>query len=534
VAGVVLLAGGGIAFAQTQGGSGSYRTATVTRGDVDESIDLTGTVTASARRDLSFGTSGVVKGVSVEAGDMVTSGVVLATLDASGLDGIVTKAEATLAKAKAQLETDQNGQSSTVAAATTGAASTSAPSSTKPTSPGSSSSGGVSPQVKAALAALTSQQSAVASAQTEATAAINTAKAALSAQAAACESFDTPPDDSGGSGTPSDDSDDEPSTSTGLSEECTAGLTAVQSAQDVVADKQGRLQAALQALTATLTKAVTALEKSGDTAATPSTGSGSSPSSTGSSPSGSSSSAGSSNDAPTTSSGSHSASSIAQDQAAIDTAEAELTEARLTAGAATLTAPFSGKVLSVSVSKGDTVATTDVVIVLVGDGETTATATVTIDQIADVERGQTASVTPSGAGPVRGTVTSIGLLPDSSTDTTTYPITIDLEEDTSAREGTTASISLVTDTVKDTLTVPSSAVSTTGRATVSVLKDGKITPTAVTVGIVGPTRTSITKGLTQGQRVVLADLDAVLPSGDSGTSGGFGGGRAGPGSAFPR
>ena len=65
VVGAVVLIGGGVAFAQSQGASGSYRTAKVTVGDVDKTINLTGTVTASSRRDLSFGTSGTVSKVSV-------------------------------------------------------------------------------------------------------------------------------------------------------------------------------------------------------------------------------------------------------------------------------------------------------------------------------------------------------------------------------------------------------------------------------------------------------------------------------------
>ena len=171
---------------------------------------------------------------------------------------------------------------------------------------------------------------------------------------------------------------------------------------------------------------------------------------------------------------------------------------------------------------------------LAGDGATTVTTTVTLDQVDDVSVGQDASVTPAGAAePVGGTVTSIGLLPDSGTDTTTYPVTIDLDGDVTAREGATASIQLVIGTATDVVTVPSSAVSTTGRTIVTVLTDGQPVPTPVTVGVVGATRTSITEGVKAGQEIVLADLDAELPSGDGTTTsltggGGFPGGGARP------
>ena len=89
-AGVVLLAGGGVAYAQGQDASGSYRTATITVGDVDETLALSGTITASSRQDLSFGASGTVSKVVVEAGDVIRSGTVLATLDPTALKTAVT------------------------------------------------------------------------------------------------------------------------------------------------------------------------------------------------------------------------------------------------------------------------------------------------------------------------------------------------------------------------------------------------------------------------------------------------------------
>lgn len=554
-AGIVMVAGGGVAYAQAQGSSGSYRTAAVTVGDVDQTLALSGTIAASARQDLSFGADGTVKKVTAATGDTVAAGDVLATLDPTDLETAVTKARATWAKAKAQLESDQTSQASIVTAATTPASSGSSSSSKKSSTPTSSAtptagaaptSTTVSPALTAALKTLADQQSAVTTAQTAATEAIAAAKAALVTQTAACAVTTEDPVDATAPADGTEEAPDESAT-TGLSKDCTTALDAVQSAQDVVAQKQDTLQTALQALSTTLTAAVMTLNdstSSGTGSTTPST-----PTTTPTESSDSSTSSGSSGETPAaTSAGSTAAGStgaggatggggtvtaatLAQDQAAIDTAKAELTEARRALKAATLTAPFAGEILSVSVAKGDSVASSDVVIVIKGDGGTTVATTVTLDQIDDVERGQTASVTPAGASePVTGTVTSIGLLPDSSTDTSTYPVTIDLDADVAAPEGATASVQLVIGTAKDALTVPSSAVSTAGRTVVSVLTDGQPVLTPVTVGVVGATRTSITEGLKDGQEVVLADLDAALPSGDStttrlpGAGGGFGGG----------
>ncbi|MCL8251615.1 HlyD family efflux transporter periplasmic adaptor subunit [Aeromicrobium fastidiosum] len=518
IAGVVLVGGGSVAYAQTQSGAGSYRTATVTTGDVDETMGLSGIITASDRQDLSFGAGGTVEKVSVEAGDVVRSGSTLATLDSTDLETAVTKAEATLAKAKAQLETDKASQATTVTDSETPTAATPAKSTPTQSTP-TSSTPTQSPALREALGRLATQQGAVTSAQSAATEAISASKSALAAQVEACKAAETEEP------APADGEDE--GEATGLSQECSDALDAVQAAQDVVADQQDTLQTALEALSTTLTAAVEAVGESSSTRSTPSTPSApddadatpttpTTPSTSGSTPSGSA-------GGPTVT-----AATLAQDQASIDTAEAQLTEAERQLKSAELTAPFAGEILSVSVVEGDVVADSDVVIVIKGDGATTVTTTVTLDQIQDVAVGQTASVTPAGAVEATGgTVSSIGLLPDASSGTSTYPVTIELAEPVAAPEGSTASISVVTGRAESVLTVPSSAVSTTIRTTVSVLVDGRPVVTPVTVGVVGATRTEITDGLTRGQEIVLADLDADLPSGDSTTTSLTGGG-------FPR
>ncbi|MFI5429030.1 HlyD family efflux transporter periplasmic adaptor subunit [Aeromicrobium sp. UC242_57] len=548
-AGAVLVAGCGVAYAQTQGASGSYRTAAVALGDVDETVALAGTITASARRDLSFGVSGTVATVDVAAGDVVRSGATLATLDATALRADVTQARAALAKAKAQLESDQTSQAATVTAATSSsepATTAKKPSASSGTSKDSSSDAPskgatTSPALTKALARLKDQQAVVTTAQTAATEAIAAAKSALAAQVEACTDAAEVTDPE-----PADDEEPAPVDGTSLSTECTDALASAQDAQDVVAAKQDVLQSALEKLTATLTDAVKTVgasdtstgdeQQSSDTpAAAPETTSPTTGSSGGASEdSGAGGGAGTGGGGGAT----VTAATLAKDQAAIDTARAQLAEARQQRAAADLTAPFAGEILSVTVTPGDTVGASDAVIVMVGDGSTTATTTVTLDQVSDIAKGQKAQVTPAGASaPVTGTVTEIGLLPDTGSETSTFPVTIDLDGDVAAPEGSTAAISLVVGTASNVLTVPSSAVTTTGRTMVTVLQDGTPTMTPVTVGVVGQRRTEITDGLDEGQVVVLASLDASLPSGDGsttrlpGSGSGFGGGGGVPGGA---
>jgi HlyD family secretion protein len=205
---------------------------------------------------------------------------------------------------------------------------------------------------------------------------------------------------------------------------------------------------------------------------------------------------------------------LAQDQADIDTADAQLGEARAARGLATLRAPYAGRVLQVGLAKGDQVSASDTPVVLVGRGVTTVTTTVSNAQVPDVRRGQSVTVTPAGwTSPMKGTVTEIAVLPDSSGN---YAVTVTVESARTVSEGSTASVSIVTGVAKDAVTVPTSALTRNGtRAVVQVLHGQVVTRTSVTVGVVGTRRASITQGLKVGAKVVLADLAAKVPTSDN-------------------
>ena len=163
---------------------------------------------------------------------------------------------------------------------------------------------------------------------------------------------------------------------------------------------------------------------------------------------------------------------------------------------------------------------------LVGQGVTTVTASVSSAQVPDVRRGQRVTVVPAGwTSSLKGTVSEIALLPDSSGD---FAVTVTVDSTRTVAEGSTASVSIVTGLAKDAVTVPTSAVTRTGtRAVVQVLHAGVVTRTLVTVGVVGKRRTSITQGLEAGTTVVLADLAAAVPTSDSSTPQRFRNGPAG-------
>lgn len=72
-------------------------------GHVTEGLPLTGTVTARQHAALSPRTSGLVTTVHVDAGDRVTTGTILVSLDATLAELGVQRAEAALAEARARL-----------------------------------------------------------------------------------------------------------------------------------------------------------------------------------------------------------------------------------------------------------------------------------------------------------------------------------------------------------------------------------------------------------------------------------------------
>lgn len=536
----VLVLGSGTAYAVTNDDStGSYRTTRAAERDVEQVLSASGTVDAANRADLGFGTSGKVASVKVALGDTVKAGEVIATLDTDALKAAVTKAKASLARAVAQLASDEAAQADAVSDASSDDSQTDDSQSDQPQSPTPTS----SPQsdqshdedqaTAAALAQLKDQQDAVTKAQSAATAAIAVAKDALAAQQAACkDAYEPQPTeaDAPGAADDHDSSGDSPGDVPDADEACSAALAAVQDRQDDVSDAQDDLAKALSTLAGTLAQALEALQKSSGGSDTPS--SPSSPSSSGSS-SPKSPKAPSSSDTTTPvgddtdQSASSSAARLAADQAAIEQARADLVDARQQLGQAVLRSTRSGTVRSLAAHKGDAVAAGDVVAVVVGGRAVTVETTVPESKIGQVKVGQRVRVsTPGQAGTAEGSVTSIGLVADSSSGTASYPVTVTVEDPTiPLPTGSQALLAIVVATAHDVVTVPLSAVRRRGdTATVQTWDGRKPTTKAVTVGTVGAREVEITDGLSAGDQVVLADIDQDITGASDSINdrGGFG------------
>lgn len=466
---------GVIAFTAEADPAARYRLATAALGDVAQTVATNGTVDFVNRADVSFGVDGTLAELSVAQGQQVSAGQSLATLDRAALQAAVDAAEADLANAKATLEADQQRQEESVQ-----------PPADRPSADGGGGGGG---------AQLGREQQAVRTAQTAAGKAIGAAKAALAAQAKACAAA-PPADGTTAEGTTAEATPTDPA--------CADALAAAMSAQDAVAGAQDNLQKAIDDLATALAAAASQVDT--PAAAPQDRGGGTDP-------------------APT-------AATIAGDQAAVDTATAGLLAANQALDQATLTAPIAGTVASVEVAAGDAVSAGTTAVVLIGAGAAVVETTVPVERIGEIEVGQTATVTPTGAARgVRGTVSRIGRLADAGADAVAYPVTVTVDEPTAAMPaGSTAGVAIVVATADNVLTVPTSAVAHRGNATtVSVLAGTEASPREVVVGATGPLRTEVRDGLEAGERVVLADLSAALPSADQQTGPGLGGGAKMPG-----
>lgn len=407
VVAAVLVAGAGLAVVTFADASPSprYRLATATVGDVTQTVTVSGTVDHVNRADVTFGSDGTVKTLTVSPGDTVTAGQELGTLDTADLQAAVDRAAAEVTAAEAALAEDEAAQEEAA---------------------------GRSDE-------LTSRQDQVRTAQSAATQALTTAAESLAAQDKACADPASRP--------------------------CTAAVTTTRAAQEAVQRAQTTLQAAIDAL-------------AGSVPTQP-----------------------------------ESADAVAKGQASVDEAAAKLVEAEQALAGATLTTPIAGTVGAVTAAAGDVVAAGSPVVTVIGKGAAEVTALVPSARLSTLAVGQEAQVTPVGTTTaVTGSVTRVGTLPDASSETVTYPVTITVADPpASMAAGSTASATITVAAARDVLTVPTSAVR---RGVVTVLSGEQATPTPVTVGAVGPARTEIRDGLAEGDQVVLADLDSPLPTND--------------------
>ena len=238
-------------------------------------------------------------------------------------------------------------------------------------------------------------------------------------------------------------------------------------------------------------------------------------------------------------------------------ANAKLATAQTALASATLTSPIAGAVASVNVAVGDQVSgggtssggsgsaggsaagssgSSAQIVVITTDAWTVATSVSSAD-LPMIKPGLQAQITPTGARqPVFGTVSTVGVIATTTSGVATFPVTIAVTGSPAGLyAGATATVSIIVREVADALTVPTSAIRTSGgQTTVLKVVDGQQVSTPVTIGMVQGNLTQITKGMAEGDQVVVESrAGAGGGSGSTGTrtrgtgatggAGGFGG-----------
>lgn len=211
---------------------------------------------------------------------------------------------------------------------------------------------------------------------------------------------------------------------------------------------------------------------------------------------------------------------LASDAAAVLDAQQRVNSAEDDLAATTLRTPHDGVVGALTLTKG--AASTGGSVTVVGAGRAVVSVEVPLSVRPLVDPKQQATVTPAGtAATLTGTVQRVSVLATDGTSgaTASYTTTITVADpDQKLHTGAKAEVSIELRQVSDVLTVPVSATTrvTSSTATVRVLADPAATPETVTVttGAVGQGRIQVVQGLTEGQRVVLADRQEAVPAGN--------------------
>jgi multidrug efflux pump subunit AcrA (membrane-fusion protein) len=243
---------------------------------------------------------------------------------------------------------------------------------------------------------------------------------------------------------------------------------------------------------------------------------------------------------------------IRSDEANLSSMRSSLTSAKQAFADGALRSTISGTVASVDLAVGDRVsstpsngstdaAATTAQIVVISTDEFVVNASVGASDLASVKKGLQAEITPTGATqPIFGTVSSVGLVAESSTSgSSTFPVVIDVTGKVSdVYAGSSADVSITVKQLQNVLTIPSAAVrNSNGKTSVIVVKNGKQHTQAVTLGVVYGQQTQITKGLNAGDQVLVTTVPVRSTTtggtgGNGGFSDGFGNGGQGPPDGF--
>jgi HlyD family secretion protein len=200
---------------------------------------------------------------------------------------------------------------------------------------------------------------------------------------------------------------------------------------------------------------------------------------------------------------------IKQAENAVLAAQLALKKAGADLDGATLTAPFSGRALSVSAQKGDTVSANAAIITLADLTQLEVQTSVGQEDVSQVQPGQSASLTfDARAGETfTGKVSRVVPTRASTSGAVTYNVFVALDKTPPGLlPGMTADADIIVAERKGVLVLPRRSLRARANATiqVSVIQGGQTVSRNVRIGLVGDLNVEILSGLQEGDQVVSA------------------------------
>jgi HlyD family secretion protein len=196
-------------------------------------------------------------------------------------------------------------------------------------------------------------------------------------------------------------------------------------------------------------------------------------------------------------------------QARYEAAQATLDKAQATLAAATIVAPFDGTVLAVGAEVGDLVSSNTSIITLADLSGLEVLASVDETDISQVKVGQEAQITFDAitGSTFKGKVLEVPLQGTLSSNVVTYQVSLSLEgaQNAALLPGMTANVKIITGQHQNVLLVPLLAIQQSDTGDVVLVQDsnGAAVQTPVQVGLNNGTYVEVTRGLNEGDRVVV-------------------------------
>jgi HlyD family secretion protein len=202
---------------------------------------------------------------------------------------------------------------------------------------------------------------------------------------------------------------------------------------------------------------------------------------------------------------------LAQAEANVAQAEANLARAKINRQYSELVAPFSGTIATVGVKRGDTVGGTGSqteAIYMVDESSFHVDVNISEADLANLRVGQAAKIELDAlpGQQLDGSLDYIAPTGTTLQNVTTYLARVTLKPDRQQlRAGLSAAVSIITDKRDDVLLVPNGAIQETDSGPQVDVKNGNATqPTPIKIGLVGDSFTEVTAGLKEGDLVMLA------------------------------